>query len=165
MNTRMSKLLTSADGRYFTAEERQGVLAFAESLPRRFHAADQVEQKEEAILRDVVGEVQKRHADLAKYHDQAWARVYRDAQLVLRADVQAMVCDDVRQLDDRMLLWMRTMFAANSFTPAFVRDCFSLLRDRARGHLAAEDFDLLRPYLDRNVEVLADFPEPAARAV
>jgi len=165
MNTRMNKLLTSADGRYFTTDERQVLLAYAESLPRRFRAADQVEEKEEAVLRDVVGELQKRHADFTKYHDQAWARVYRDVQLVLRADVHAMVADDAGQLDDRILYWMRTMFAANSFTPAFVRDCFSLLRERVRGQMAAEDFELLRPYLDRNVEVLADFPEPAARAV
>src|ERR1700722_12713019 len=118
MNTRMSKLLTSADGRYFTTKERQSVLAYAESLARRFRIADQVEQKEEAIIREVVTEMQKRYADFTKNHDQAWARVYRDTQLVLRADMQAMVCDDVTQLDDRMLYWMRTMFAANSFTPA-----------------------------------------------
>jgi hypothetical protein len=165
MNSRMSKLLTSADGRYFTAEERQTVLAHAESLPRRFRIAEQVEQNEESIVRDVVGEMQRRYADFAKYHDQGWARIYRDIQLVLRADVHAMICDEVAHLDDRMLYWMRTMFAANSFTPQFVRDCFSLLRDRARDQLAAEDFESLRPYLERNIEVLADFPEPAARAV
>jgi hypothetical protein len=165
MNSRMSKLLTSADGRYFTAEERQNVLALAESLPRRFQIAEQVEQKEESIIREVVGEMQKRYTDFAKYHDQAWARIYRDAQLVLRADVHAMICDDVARLDDRILYWMRTMFAANSFTPNFVRDCFSLLRERAQSQLAGEDFELLKPYLDRNVDVLADFPEPAARAV
>ncbi len=165
MNTRMSKLLASADGRYFNAEERQSVLAYADSLARRFRIADQVEQKEEAIIREVVADLQKRYPEFTKYHDQAWARIYRDSQLVLRADVHAMVCDEVAQLDDRMLYWMRTMFAANSFTPAFIRDWFSSLRDRARGYLAAEDFELLQPYLERNVEILADFPEPAARAV
>jgi hypothetical protein len=85
--------------------------------------------------------------------------------MVLRADVQAMIFDDRGQLDGRLLYWMQTMFAANNYTPQFVRDCFGMLRDRLREELPAEDYDLMRPYLDRNVEVLSDFPEPTTPAV
>jgi hypothetical protein len=165
MNNRMNKLATAADGRYFTPEERQSMLNYAESLPKRFRIAEQIEQKEESIVRDVVAEMQNRFADFSKHHDQAWARLFRDTQLVLRADVQAMISDDMAQLDDRILYWMRTMFAANNLTPPFVRDCFSLLRDQIRAHLGDEDYELLRPYLDRNVEVLAAVPERTAQAV
>ena len=107
----------------------------------------------------------KRYPNFTKYHDQGWARCYRDVQLVLRQDVQSMLLDDVRSLDDKILLWMRTTLAANNLTPGFCRDAFSLLREKLQDHLGAEEFDLLRPYLDRNIDVLSDFAEPATPAV
>src|SRR5262245_13691658 len=165
MTTRLSKLATAADGRYFTAEERRQVQDYADSLKRRFEAAEAVEQKEETVLRSVVEEMQKKYPNFATYHDQGWARQFRDLQLVLRAVVQAMILDDVAQLDVRILFWMRTMFAANNYTPAFVRDCFTRLRDRLAEQAGGDPFDLLKSGLDRSVEVLSDFPEPATPAV
>jgi len=164
MTTRLSKLATAADGRYFSADERRQIQDYAGSLQRRFDAAEAAEQKEESVLRSVVEEMQKKYPNFAKYHDQGWARQFRDLQLVLRAVVQAMILDDVSQLDDRILFWMRTMFAANNYTPAFVRDCFTRLRDRLAEQVG-DQFDLLKPGLDRSVEVLSDFPEPATPAV
>ena len=39
------------------------------------------------------------------------------------------------------------------------------LRDKCRERLSAETFARLEPYLERNVQVLADFPEPAVAMV
>ncbi len=164
MTTRLSKLATAADGRYFTADERRQILDYTDSVGRRIQAAEAIEQKEEALLRSVVEEMQKKYPSFAKYHDQGWARQFRDMQLVLRAAVQAMILDDVNQLDDRILFWLRTMFAANNYTPGFVRDCFTRLRDRL-AEQGGDHFGLLKPGLDRSVEVLSDFPEPATPAV
>jgi hypothetical protein len=164
MTTRFAKLATAADGRYFTADERRQVLDYTDSLSRRFQAAEAVEQKEEAVIRTAVEELQKQYPNFAKYHDQGWARQFRDMQLVLRAAVQAMILDEVERLDDRILFWMRTMFDANNYTPAFVRDCFSQLRDRLAEQVG-DHFALLKPGLDRSVAVLSDFPEPATPAV
>jgi hypothetical protein len=164
MTTRLNKLATAADGRYLSPEERRQVLDYTGSLPRRLDASDAIEQKEEAVLRSVVEEMQKKYPNFAKYHDQGWARQFRDMQLVLRSVVQAMIIDDVNQLDDRILFWMRTMFAANNYTPGFVRDCFTRLRDRL-GDQAGDHFNLLKPGLDHSVEVLSNFPEPATPAV
>ncbi len=165
MSHRLAQLATAADGRYFTADERQAFLDYAESLSQRFRAAEAVEQNEEAILRSVIGEMQKKYPNFVKYHDQAWARQYRDTQLVLRAGVQAMIFDDPARLDDHLLYWMRTMFSANNYTPQFVRDCFELLRDKAREQLGGDEFALVEPLLNRNIQVLTDFPEPSAAAV
>jgi hypothetical protein len=165
MNAQLTQITRDADGRYLTADERAAFLDFADSVPRRFRAADAAQQTEEGAVRGVVEEMTKRYPNFAKYHDQAWARCFRDVQLVLRQDVQSMLLDDVRSLDDKILLWLRTTLAANNLTPGFCRDAFSLLRDRLKDSLGAEDFDLLRPYLERNVEVLGDFPEPATPAV
>lgn len=165
MSALLTKLTNDADGRYLTAQERQTVLDLADALPKRLRAAEQVEQVEESALRTALEDVQPQYPEFAKYHDQAWARQYRDTQLVVRAAVAAMVNDDPRQLDDRALFWARSMFAANNYTPTFVRDTFTAVRDRLRDKLGAEEFTLLQPFLDRAITVLGDFPEPAAPAV
>ncbi len=165
MNQQLCQLARAADGRYFSGDERDGLLSYADSIPKRFGAAEAVAQKEDAVIRTVLEQMQERYPNFAKHHDQAWARQFRDVQLVLRADAQAMIFDDVRRLDDKILLWIRTLFAANNYTPGFVRDCFESLRAQLQASLSHEEFDLLQPYLNRNVEVLSDFPEPALPAV
>jgi Phycobilisome protein len=165
MNARLNQIMHDANGRYLTAEERDVFLAYADSVPRRFHAADAVAKVEEGAVRAVVEEMTKRYPNYAKYHDQGWAKCFRDVQLVVRQDVRSMLLDDVRSLDDQILLWLRTTLAANNLTPGFCRDAYSLLRDKLKDHLGAEEYDLLRPYLDRNIDVLGDFPEPATPAV
>lgn len=165
MSLRLLKMAHAADGRYFQAEERRAILSFAQSLPGRVGLAESIEQQEEAVLRGVVEDLQKRYPNFSKFHDQGWARCFRDLQLVLRQDVQSMILDDVASLDDKVLLWLRTIFAANNYTPQFCRDCFTLLRERLQQQLARDTFESLRPYLDRNIEVLSDFPEPATPAV
>ena len=164
MTTRLLQLARSAEGRYFQPAEREQFLAYAEALPRRFAAATAVADHEEAILKATVTELQQRYPNFAKHHDQGWAKCYRDLQLVLRQDVQALVLDDVQRLEDTTLLWLRTMLAANNLTPQFCRDAFTLLREQVQAQLA-ESFEPLQPFLDRNVEVLSDFPEPATPAV
>ena len=52
----------------------------------------------------------------------------------------------------------------NNLTPKFCHDAFSLLREQVQAQLPAENYELLRPYLDRNVDVLSDFAEPLTPA-
>jgi hypothetical protein len=165
MNSQLTQLAFAADGRYFSGDERNQLVSFANAMPKRVAAADAVAQKEDAVIRAVIEQMQQRFPNFAKHHDQAWARQFRDVQLVLRADAQAMIFDDLRRLDDKVLYWLRTVFAASNYTPGFVRDCFESLRDQLRSKLNRDEFDLLQPYLNRNVEVLSDFPEPAVPAV
>src|SRR3984893_551356 len=103
MNARMQKLAQAAEGRYFRSDERQEFLAYAASLPARFQASDQIEQQEETIVRAVIEEMQRRYPNFAKLHDQAWAKAFRDVLLVLRFDVQALICDEMGWLDEKVL--------------------------------------------------------------
>jgi hypothetical protein len=165
MNSRLNKIAHDANGRYLNPEERTEFFSYVESVPHRFQAADAVEKAEESVIREVVEEMARRYPNFGKFHDQGWAKCFRDIQLVVRQDVQSMLWNDVPSLDDKILLWLRTTLSANNFTPGFCRDAFSLLREKLEGSLGAGDFELLRPYLDRNVDVLSDFPEPATPAV
>jgi hypothetical protein len=165
MNSRLQKLALASEGRYFAPAERQEALAFATTLPARFQVSDEIEHHESAIVQSVIEEMQKRYPNFAKQHEQAWAKAFRDLVLVLRFDVQAMVCDEIRWLDEKVLFWLRTMLVAGNFTPKFNHDCFTLLREQVQLRVSPDAFAWMKPFLDRNVEVLSDIPEPAAPAV
>jgi hypothetical protein len=165
MTNRLHQLARVAEGRYFQPEERDQFLTYAGSVPSRFAAADALSEHEEAVLKATVGDLQQRYPNFAKHHHQGWAKCYRDLQLVIRQDAQALIFDDVQMLDDKTLAWLRTILAANNLTPQFCRDAFTLLRDHVKSRLGPEHYELLQPFLDRNIEVLSEFPEPATPAV
>jgi hypothetical protein len=165
MQTRLSKLATLSEGRYLTRDEQQDLLGFASALPQRVKVAELVEQKEDGIVRALTEEMKRRYPNFPKYHDQAWAKCNRDVTLVLRYDVQAMVFDDMKMLEDKVLYWLRTILAASNFTPQFVRDCYTILRDLCRQQLPPDAYRALEPYLERNISVVSDFPEPVTPAV
>src|SRR5258707_13628103 len=129
MNSHLLKILHDVNGRYPSADERSAWLAYAASVPIRFETAAAVEQAEDSAIRHVIEEMKNRYPNFAKYHDQGWARCFRDLQLVVRQDVQSMLLDDIRSLDDRILFWLRTIFASYNLTPGFCHDAFSLLHE------------------------------------
>lgn len=165
MGNLLQRFAIEADGRYFSVEERTALRDFATSIPSRLAAMENIEKVEEAALRSAIEQLQGQYPDFARYHDQAWARHYRDLQLVLRAAAVAMVLDDPAEMEDRLLFWLRTMFAANQYTPEFVRDSVNRLRESLDERLDAETAGRIQPYLKRAEAVLAEFPEPATAAV
>lgn len=165
MNERLRSIISDSDGRYLTKEEMKEILAWTTSLPARFKAAANVEEKELAIARWVIDDLKRRYPNFTKYHYQGWEKGSRDLQLTLRAAAQAMILNDITNLEDKVLFWFRTILSGVDLTPKFVSESFTLLRDACKQQLAAESFTLLEPYLTRMIEVLADIPEPAVPAV
>jgi Phycobilisome protein len=165
MNPPLSSIFRQSDGRYLTADERDQVLAYARDLPARVQAAQAVEAAERGLIDAVVGELRERYPRFERLFPNAWDRLAGDLRLVLRADTRAMLAGDLRVLEDKALFYLRSILAAYNVTPQFARDAFTLLRDQCRGRLAAEAFARLDPFLERNVQVLADFPEPAVAMV
>jgi hypothetical protein len=161
MIAQLQNLVHSAEGRYFHADERQALLDKAGSLPDRFHASDEVQEREEAIVRSVMDEMQQLHPESPAIHGPALAKTQNDVQLVLRFNVQAMILDDRHWLDERVLFWLRTILMAGNFSPQFSHDCFTLLRQQVAKNISPQALALLQPYLDRNIEVLSDLPQPA----
>lgn len=162
MSVQLQSMARAAEGRYFTPEERRLLRDYAASVPQRLDAAERIEQHEESLLGFVVEEMKKRHPEFATHREQPWARLFRDLQLVLRSCAQALVCDDRRLLDDRVLYWVRSVAAASNVPPAFQHECYSWLREQCRTRLPEQAFGLLKPLLDRTVEVLG---QPESRAM
>jgi hypothetical protein len=164
MNLQIQSLSRAAEGRYFRPEERQALLTRATTLPNRFQAADEVQEREDAIVQAVMEAMQQRFPESSALKGPAFAKTQNDIQLVLRFNVQAMVLDDMCWLDEKVLFWLRTILAAGSFTPQFSRDCFTQLRMQVEKNISPESMALLQPYLNRNIEVLSDIPETAAKS-
>jgi hypothetical protein len=165
MNPPLSTILHQADGRYLTAEERDAVLAYARELPAAVHAGEEVAGEEHAIVDAVVAELRELFARFDRLFPNAWDQFAGQLRLVLRADVRAMLTGDQRVLEDKALFYLRSILAAYGVTPEFAREAFTRLRDRCQDRVGDEAFARLAPYLERNIQVLADFPEPAVAMV
>lgn len=165
MNDRIRKIINASDSRYLNKDEMKDILAYTTSLPARFKAAGQVEQHEVAAVRSCIDEMRKRYPNLEKFHAKGWDRSYRDVQLVVRYIVQSMILDDAKVMDDKLLLWLRTMLSGVDLTPQFIRDTYVLLADGFRRLMPQEAFAMFEPFLAHATEVLSDVPEPATASV
>lgn len=165
MYSRMMKLVNATDNLYLTPAEQQQVLEYTQSLPRRFAAARQVEAKETEIVEHAMVQLRRLYPTFEQFHRDGWDKGFRDAQLVLRYNVQGMLMDDPDLATDKLLGWLRTLLAGLDLTPRLVRDTFTALREACRAKLPADAYALLEPHLERTIEVLSDFPEPAMAAV
>lgn len=165
MNRRIKQIVNGSDSRFLTKDEMRDILNYTNSLPARFKAATQAEQQEAEIIRWVIDQLRPRYPNMEKFHLRGWERGYRDVQLTFRYIVQAMVLDEVRVLEDKLLFWLRTILAGVDLTPQFIRDTYVLLTESCEARLSPESFELLAPFLHRTTEVLADIPEPAVASV
>jgi len=155
-------VLRQCEGRYLTPEERGRALAFADALPQRVRAGEEVEAHEDAAVEATCATLRESHSQFGRVHPQAWERLALDLRLVLRADVRAMLADDANTLDNYALHYVRSIWAAYQVTPTFARDACQLLTDQLQRLMTAESFAALGPFLARNREVVGDIPEPIA---
>lgn len=165
MNRRMKQIINGSDSRYLDKNEMREILDYTTTLPLRFKVAGEVEQHEAAAVRYCIDEMRKRYPNMERYHLRGWERAYRDVQLVVRYNAQAMILDDAQVLEDKLLLWLRTMLSGVDLTPKFIRDTYDLLTEGFRRVLSAEAFEMLEPFLLHTRDVLSDVPEPAVASV
>ncbi len=161
MNPTLNRLIDEASGYFLCDTDQATILEYTNSLPRRFAVSKAVEQVEETVVGKTVEEMRNKYPNFfEKYHDYASEKGIRDISLVLRYTVLAMICADLTFQKERLLTWLSSIYGGLNFTPEFNRDAYTLLRDHLQQHLAAEDFTLLEPYLNINIDILGSIPEP-----
>lgn len=165
MNTEIRTLLLESEGRYLTEDERQKVSTYMAKFQERLKIAEMVEEAEDSAVRFCIDNTRKRYPNFDKYHEKAWAKAFRDVQLTTRYAAQAMLLDEPKLLEDKLLFWLRTILAGLNFTPEFNRDTYTYLTEGFRQALPPEAFGQLEPYLEQVVEIMSSFPEPATPAV
>lgn len=159
------ELLQTTGDRHLTSEERDRLRACARQVERAIQIGAAVESIESDVVEEVISDLRDRYPRFGQLQPQAWERLAADLQLVLRHDVRALRLGEPRSLDDAALAYLASVYSAYRLSRGFVRECFTALRDRLSARMNRTDADELRPYLDRNIDVLAAGPEPTLPVV
>jgi hypothetical protein len=146
--------------RFPTPAERDRLTTYAEGIAARVLAAREVEQIKSACVEDCMSQMRRMYPNIPRYHAAGFDKGTRDNTLLLEYMAKCMVLDDVKFLDEQVLTWVRTLFKSFNFTPKFMRDNFTLLREAVRNRAKPRTFALLEPLLNHTIEYLSDIPEP-----
>lgn len=165
MNNRIKQLILGSDSRYLTDEERSEIGGYLDGFAKRLEVMALVEEAEDNAVRFCIDNTRKRYPNFDKYHDKAWAKAFRDVQLTTRYMAQAMLIDEMSLLEEKLLFWLRTILAGFNFTPEFNRDTYTYLKEGFRQSLPPDAFAMMEPYLNRTIDVMSNFPQPATPAV
>ena len=144
-----------------TPAERDRLAGYAATARHRLAALREVEGAERPIIEATLDALKLLYPNFARYHAAGWDKGYRDVQLLLAFMARSMMLDDPRLYEDQVLTWCRTIFKSLNFTPKFLRDSYTLLRDEVRRRVTPRAFTFLEPYLDHTIVYLSDIPEPA----
>ena len=156
--------LTNLDAlrdRYPTPAERDRLVEYASSVRERQIAMNDLELMGDAVVDDCMTRMKEMYPNIPRYHANGFDRGYRDNRLLLTYIAKAMFFNDMKLLDDQVLTWVRTLFKSFNFTPKFMRDNFTLIRESVRKRAKPRTFALLEPYLTHTIEYLSDIPEPS----
>ncbi len=159
MNREIENILTASEGRYMTKAEQSVFREWSAGLEARFAAIDELQAKEEAIVRQTISDVFKAYPDFEKRMRGARASCNRDLTLVLRYCGQALLRQDEEYLEDSLLSWMATILRGVGFAPDFVRDTYRTLGKHAGRELSPHHAELLRPFIELCVTRLASEQE------
>ena len=152
--------LNTLRDRYPTAAERDRLNEYAAGVRDRLGAVRELEAIERPVIEAALGRIKEHYPNFTRYHAVGWEKGFRDMQLLLQYMAKAMLVDDVRLLDDQVLTWVRTIFKSLNFTPKFLRDSYTLLREEVRARAKPRTFALIEPYLTHTIHYLSDIPEP-----
>jgi Phycobilisome protein len=155
----ISNLNTMRD-RYPTAEERDRLCEYASSVRARLVAVQEMQQIEHDVIVTTIERIKQLYPNFTRYHAVGWEKGYRDLQLLLQYMTKAMYLDDAHYYDHQVLTWVRTIFKSLNFTPKFLRDSYTILRENVRSRAKPRTFALMEPYLTHTINYLADIPEP-----
>lgn len=158
-------MLAKPDAEWLDAEEQLLLTDYASSMPARLAAIEEVEGVCREVCKAVVAEQREQYQQFDSHHDHAWSKAYRDLDLMIAMMLKSMLINDVRYLDEEVLYWFRTILRSFDFTPQFNIDYYTRLRSQFEQRLSPEAFKLMLPFLDRTIEVMGDFPEPATPRV
>ena len=152
--------LNTLRDRYPSADERDRLTAYAGGVRGRLAAVQELTALEHVVIEVTLERIKELYPNFTRYHAVGWEKGYRDLQLLLQYIAKAMLVDDVRLLNDQVLTWVRTIFKSLNFTPKFLRDSYTLLRDSVKVAVKPRSYALLEPYLTHTIHYLSDIPEP-----
>ena len=151
----LDKIVAEEPGRYLTTEEQDALLRESRYFEPRITAARDAQAHEAEVVKRAVDAVLKRYDFRGRYTYGA-EKCYRDVGQVYRWCAFAMLLDDRKMLEDKLLLWMRAIIQSLDFPGAneSIRMTYKLLTDESRRALRPASFQLMEPFLRAAEEIL-----------
>jgi hypothetical protein len=146
--------------RFPTGAERDYLLGYAGTIRDRQVALQEIEKIGDAVVEDCMAKMKQVYPNIPRYHANGFDRGYRDNRILLTYAAKTMYLDDMKLLDDQVLTWVRTLFKSFNFTPKFMRDNFTLIRESVRRRAKPRTFALMEPVLNHIIDYMSDIPEP-----
>ncbi|WP_055076938.1 phycocyanin [Pseudanabaena sp. 'Roaring Creek'] len=147
MITLLENVLDRADGSYINPEDLRTLDRAIASWQQRRQTYDLIQAKENAIVAQVLQQIQATAPDIAaKVTVDGGSKCQRDMALVLRYCATAMLLQDEELLKDRLLYWMQNIMLAlkNQRVNDFV---YRALQKAVMENLPKENAALLLPYI------------------
>lgn len=155
LKTRIHALFEKIDNRYPNPAETQEFKSYVEGLDNRLQAVSALEQHEETILQETLTRIFEKYPKVES-RIEGREKTHRDLALILRYSAQALLRDDMRFLEDKLLYWLATILHAFKFGDNVLHDSYVFLNDAAQKHLQTSHYELLKPYLHRVLELVPE---------
>ena len=178
-NERARDLFKRAESRHLDREELKEYARLAPQYRGRAKAAWEVSRVDEKTVRQTVHEIFALYP-FEKYHDLSPEKCVRDVQYVCVYATHAMLQNDARWLDDKFLIWFKTIAQSFEF-PAYepqpgaanpfpditthaqslpqrqqaIYDTYTRLQRHFQAGLTAETWQHFEPYLQQCVGTLS----------
>lgn len=182
-DTRMKlrQLCKPAEARHLTDEEMALIQDEVPETAPLITVARKIREMDVQIIKRVIEEVFSQYP-YDKHHEFANPKCTRDVRYVVAYCCHAMICKDPVWLEDKLLIWLKTILQAFDFPDrqksaanALFADktmekqiaglpiktksifqCYYRLRQEFQKALPPEDFEKIGPYLQQAVDVLSE---------
>jgi hypothetical protein len=181
LHPKLNEIFKAAESRFFTDEELAVILQFFPHLAPHTEVALELRAKDMAIVTRVVKEIFSQYP-YEKFHEFSTTKCVRDVRYVLAYCTQAMLAEDSRWFEDKLLIWLKTILHSFDFPdpiklssvtlfsdpvletklkelPKKIKSIFHTyyrLKQEVGKELKAEQFKLIAPYLDLVINVLSE---------
>lgn len=157
MNTQIESLFSSAEGRYLALEEERQIIDYTRTLDARLATMRAVQAAETSIVEGCLNDIWSQHPDMQSAPPVVREKARRDMTLVLRYAALAMVRDDPKMLEERLLYWLATILNSFGLMPV-VDTGYRAMGRRVEAVLRPEQGALISPYLRQVHQTLTQSP-------
>jgi hypothetical protein len=145
MLSQLARLSVAADGRYASATELQFLRDYFKSFNLRLSAYQKIQAAEKEIIRQVQAKVQSIDPNLLNNGSEDATSKWRlDTVRVLRHTAAAMLINDPERLQNRFILWFKTVLRALDVERS-AEITHQVMLEVVRQHLTPEEAALFSP--------------------
>lgn len=160
MNREMIELVRQFDRRPISEDDKETMLSYSRSVPLRIEAVQAVQAIEHSAIEEAVRQLQRNFASMEQRHVDPWDRTRRDMAIMLRVCCQGMLLDDFVFIEQRLIIWLRTMLTSSNVPMDAVNFAYTTMINVLKTKLKKPHADLIIPVIQKSLDVLCEAPAP-----